>query len=207
MKLDVYNLKNQKVGEIEVATEVFDAPTKQYLHYDVVRAQLAARRSPTASAKTRAQIKGSGAKMYRQKGTGRARHSSSKAPQFVGGGRAFPPKNNRNFKLALTKKHRKGALRSAISEKVRAGNLKVVENFDLAEVKTKAALSILTGLDAGKALVVDQASNNNLKLSVRNLRHHKYLAAEGLNVFDVLKFDQVVVTKAAVEAIQGALAK
>ncbi len=205
MKLDVYNLQNKKVGEVDVSEDIFDAPLKDYLHYDMVRAQLAARRSGTATAKTRAQVKGSTQKMYRQKGTGRARHSTTKAPQFVGGGRAFPPQQ-RDYSLAIPKKARKGALRSAISQKVREGHLKVIEDFAVAAPQTQATLKVLQGLETKKALVVDQAGNENLKLSVRNLKDYKFLAAEGLNVFDVLKFDEVLLTRSAVDQIQGALA-
>lgn len=205
MKLDVYNLQNKKVGEVDVSEDIFDAPLKDYLHYDVVRAQLAARRSGTATAKTRAQVKGSTQKMYRQKGTGRARHSTTKAPQFVGGGRAFPPQV-RDYSLAIPKKARKGALRSAISQKVRDGQLKIIEDFAVDAPQTQATLNVLHGLETKKALVVDQAGNENLKLSVRNLKDYKFLAAEGLNVFDVLKFDEVLLTRSAVDQIQGALA-
>ena len=205
MKLDVFDLKNKKVGDIEVASEVFDAPLKEHLHHDVVRAQRAAKRSGTATAKTRAGVAGTSAKMFRQKGTGRARHGNSKAPQFVGGGRAFPPQQ-RDYSLRLPKKAKKGALRSAISQKVREGLLKIVEDFPLEAVKTKKALDVLLTLETQKALVVDQGTNTNLKLSVRNLKDYKFLATEGLNVFDVLRFDHLVLTRSAVEQIQGALA-
>lgn len=205
MKLDVFDLQNKKVGDIDVAGDVFDAPLKEHLHYDVVRAQRAAARSGTATAKTRAEVAGTTQKMFRQKGTGRARHGNAKAPQMVGGGRAFPPQQ-RDYALRLPKKVRKGALRSAISQKVRDGLLKVVEDFPLDAAKTKTALEILHRLETQKALVVDQATNTNLKLSVRNLKDYKFLAAEGLNVSDVLRFDHVVLTRSAVEKIQGALA-
>ncbi len=204
MKLDVYNLQNKKVGDIEVDDSVFDAPLKAYLHHDVVRKQLAARRSGTANAKTRAEVIGTTHKMYRQKGTGRARQGSGKGAQFVGGGRAFPPKP-RSYDHKLNKKTRRVAMKSALSQKVRDGQLKVLDAFDLPEAKTQAALGALSTLGANKSLVVDSAGNENLKLSVRNLEHHKFLAAEGLNIFDVLKFDHLVVTKTALEQIQGAL--
>lgn len=206
MKLDVYNLQNAKVGEIEVDDAVFGAPLKAYLHHDVVRAQLAARRSGTANAKTRAEVAGTTKKMYRQKGTGRARQGNGKGPQFVGGGRAFPPKL-RSYAMKLNKKTRRAALKSALSEKVRQGQVKVLENFELEAIKTKTALGALSTLGADKALVVDKAGNDNLKLSVRNLKDHKYLAAEGLNMYDLLRFDHLVVTRSAIEQIQGALAR
>jgi large subunit ribosomal protein L4 len=206
MKLDVYNLQNAKVGEIEVDDAIFGAPVKPYLHHDVVRAQLAARRSGTACAKTRGEIKHTTKKLYRQKGTGRARQGSGNAPHFVGGGRAFPPKP-RSYAMKLNKKTRRAALMSVLSEKVQQGHLKVVDGFELEAIKTKAALGALTTLGAGKALVVDQAGNDNLRLSVRNLRDHKYIAADGLNVYDLLRFDHLVVTRSAIEQIQGALSR
>ena len=204
MKLEVYNLENQKTDEIEVSDLVFDAPLQEHLHHAVVRWQMATRRRGTVKTKSRSEIRGSTAKMYRQKGTGRARHHSTKAPQFVGGGRAFGPKP-RSFAHKLPKKVRKNALRSALSDKVRQGRLKVVEDFGMPEVKTKSALSILQTLGMAKALVVDGKDNHNLKLSARNLRDYKYLAPEGLNVMDVLRFDHLVLTKAALDTIQGAL--
>ena len=204
MKLAVYNLKNKQVGELDVADTVFDAPLKEHLHHAVVRSQLASRRSGTANAKTRGEVAGTTQKMYRQKGTGRARQGSGKGAQFVGGGRAFPPKY-RSYDLKLTKKTRRAAMKSVLSQKVRDGQLKVLDAFELSEVKTKTALGALSTLGADKALVIDIAGNTNLKLSVRNLEHHKFLAAEGLNIFDVLKFDHLLVTKSALEQIQGAL--
>lgn len=204
MKLTVYNLQNQAVGELEVADEVFAAEVKPHLHHDMVRMQLAKKRRGTAKTKGRSEVAGSGKKMYRQKGTGRARHSTSKAPQFVGGGTVFGPQP-RSYDLKVPKKARKAALRSALSEKVQAGGLKVVDAFALSQVKTKEAATALQALETRKALVVDQKGNDNLRLSVRNLRDYKYIAAEGLNVADVLRFEHLVLTRAAVEAIQGAL--
>jgi large subunit ribosomal protein L4 len=202
--LDVYDLKNKKVGQVEVAPDVFDVPLKEHLHHSVVRAQLAARRSGTASAKSRSEIRGSTRKIYRQKGTGNARHGSKKVSQFVGGGAAFGPKP-RSYEQKLTKKTKKGALRSVLSQKIRDGLFKVVDGFELSEAKTQATLAILEGLGTSKALVVDASGNNNLRLSVRNLERYKHLAAAGLNVFDLLKFDHLVVTRTALEQVQGAL--
>ncbi|MBN1945007.1 MAG: 50S ribosomal protein L4 [Bradymonadales bacterium] len=204
MKLDVYNLQNEKTGEIEVFEAVFDAPIKEYLHHEVVRWQRACRRRGTVSTKGRAEVAGSKHKMYRQKGTGRARHSTSKAPQFVGGGVAFGP-HPRSFAYRLPKRVRKVALRSVLSQKAREGQIKVVEEFALPEIKTREAFVILQRLGAAKALVVDGASNQTLRLSARNLRDYKYLAPEGLNVMDLLRFDQLILTRSALECIQGAL--
>jgi len=204
MKLEVYNLQNEKVGEVEVAPEVFGAPIKPHLHHEVVRTQLAARHRGTAKVKSRGEVNGSKRKMYRQKGTGRARHSTRKTNIYVGGGVAFGPKP-RSFTLRTPKRVRRAALCSALSEKVKLGQLKVLESFDLDQIKTKTALTILQGLNTERALVVDESGNENLKLSVRNLKDFKYLANEGLNVADVLRFEHLLVTRAALEKVQGAL--
>lgn len=204
MKLEVYNLSNQKVGEVEVADEVFGAPVKPHLHHTVVRAQLSSRRAGTVKVKSRGDVSGSGSKIYRQKGTGRARHGSRKVNIFVGGGVAMGPQP-RNWALKVSKQVRRAALKSALSEKVQQGLLKVIDDFSLPEIKTKSALSALQTLQTRKALVVDLAANHNLKLSVRNLKDYKYLATEGLNVADVLRFEHVLVSRAALDAIQGRL--
>lgn len=204
MKLDVYSLQNEKVGEVEVDEAVFDAPLAEHLHHKVVVAQMAARRSGTACTKTRGQVGGTTAKMYRQKGTGRARHHAKTAPIFAGGGVAFGPKP-RSYEKKVNKKVRQAALRSVVSNKIRNGQLKVVEEFPLAEIKTKDALNVLEKLETNKALVVDDNDNRNLKLSVRNLKDYKFLASEGLNVLDALRFDQLIVTRPALQKIEGRL--
>lgn len=203
MKLPVYNLQNQPVGEIEVSDEVFDGPVREHLHQEVVVAQLAARRRGTAATKGRSQVAGSKRKMWRQKGTGRARHSTRKVNLFVGGGRAFA-KRPKDESKKVNKKVRRAAMVSVLSQKVQNGQLKVVEHLQLDSIKTKKALGILEALEAPRALVVD-APNRNLKLSVRNLADYKYLASQGLNVYDALRFDHLVVTRQALETIQGAL--
>jgi large subunit ribosomal protein L4 len=203
MKLPVYNLQNQPVGEIEVSDEVFDGPVREHLHQEVVVAQLAARRRGTAATKGRSQVAGSKRKMWRQKGTGRARHSTRKVNLFVGGGRAFA-KRPKDESKKLNKRVRRAALVSVLSQKVQNGQLKVVEHLQLDSIKTKKALGILEALETPRALVVD-APNRNLKLSVRNLTDYKYLASQGLNVYDALRFDHLVVTRQALETIQGAL--
>jgi large subunit ribosomal protein L4 len=204
MKLEVYNLKNEKVGEIDVADEIFGVPVKPWLHHTVVRAQQLNRRAGTVQVKTRSTVSGSGAKIYRQKGTGRARHGSRKVNLFVGGGVSHGP-NPRAWELKVPKKVRRAALRSALSEKVQQGRLKIVDAFSLTEVKTKVALGALQALETSKALVVDSAANQNLKLSVRNLKDYKYLASEGLNVADVLRFEHLILSREALDQIQGRL--
>src|SRR5918912_2487410 len=158
-KVDVFNLKREKVGEIELSDEVFGAEVKEQLFYEVVKAQLASRRAGTAAAKERAAVSGSTKKIYRQKGTGRARHGSIRAPNFAGGGQAHPPKP-RDWSYRPPRQMRIGALRSALSKFHKEGRLVVVDRFELAEIKTKALLAALGALKTDRrALVVDVAAN------------------------------------------------
>lgn len=203
MKLDVYNLENAKVGEVSVSDEVFGAEVKPHLHHEVVKWQLAKRRRGTHKIKGRSEVKGSGKKLFRQKGTGRARHGDIKAPIFVGGGQVHGP-TPRDYGYNLPKKVKRGALRSALSQKVADGNIKVIDAFDLNEPKTKAALNALTALGAVNALVVD-IDNETLKLSVRNLPKSKFVKTVGVNVRDLVHYDHLVITQKAIEAIDGAL--
>jgi large subunit ribosomal protein L4 len=203
MKLDVYNLNNEKVGQVEVSDDVFGAEVKPHLHHEVVRYQMAKRRAGTHATLNRHNVSGSTRKLLKQKGTGGARHGSIKAPVYVGGGIVFGPMP-RDYSFKLPKKVRRGALRSVISQKLGEGKLKVVAGFEMEAPKTKAAWQTLTNLGAPKALVVD-IDNEKLKLSLRNLPDAKYLQSVGLNVYDVLAFDHLVMTEAAVKHIDGVL--
>lgn len=202
-KVDVFNLKREKVGELELADEVFAAEVKEHLFHDVVVAQLASRRSGTKAGKERAAVAGSSKKIYKQKGTGRARHGSIRAPLFVGGGRAHPPKVQ-DFSYRPPRRVRVGALRSALSMILKEGRLIVLENIDLGEIKTKKLAGVLTTLNTGKkTLVVDERENQNLKLSIRNMPDNSYLPPEGVNVYDLLRHDHLVVSKAAAKALEA----
>src|SRR5438309_10842525 len=166
--IDVYNMKREKVGSLELADEVFATDVKEHLFYEVVKAQLASRRQGTAAAKNRSAVSGSTKKLYKQKGTGRARHGSIRAPVYVGGGRAHPPVP-RDWSYRPPQQVRVGALKSALSKFVKEGRLVVVDRFELGEIKTKAFVQALGTLKAQKStLVVDSVTNENLKLSVRN---------------------------------------
>jgi large subunit ribosomal protein L4 len=212
MKLDVYNLDNEKIGEVEVSDRVFGAEVKPHLFHEVVRMQLANRRRGTHKTKTRSEVRGGGRKPYRQKGTGRARQGSTRAVQWVGGGHSHA-KTPRDYSYQLNKKKKRAALRSALSMLVESGNLKVVDQFGLSEVKTKAAATVLARLDIGKAIVVDGKSaegdrfenNHELRLSVRNLPSFKYLRPDGVNVYDLLNYGQVVVTQDALKGLEARL--
>jgi large subunit ribosomal protein L4 len=201
--IPVYNLAREAVGELELADDIFNSEVNEALFYDVVKAQLASRRSGNHKVKNRAEIRATGKKMYRQKGTGRARHGDAKAPQFRGGGRAFGPKP-RDYSWRPTRKMRKGALRSALALKFKEGRLTVVDTFDLPAIKTKELAGILDALDASKsAVIVDGVANERLRLSARNLPKHQFLPPEGVNVYDLLRHEHLVVTKEAISALEA----
>jgi len=200
--IDVFNLKREKVGTVDLSDEVFGAEVKEHLFYEVVKAQLASKRQGSATAKNRSAVSGSTKKIYKQKGTGNARHGSKRAPVFVGGGQAHPPRN-RDWSYRPPRQVRLGALISALSKFNKEGRLVVVDRFELAEIKTKALLGHLAALKTDKkALVVDVASNENLKLSIRNVDAHQFLPPEGVNVYDLLRHDTLVLSKDAAKALE-----
>lgn len=203
--VDVYNLEKTAVGKVDLDAAVFDVEVREHLFHEVVRAQLAARRSGTASTKSRGMIRGSQAKLYRQKGTGRARAGSAKSPTRRSGGTAFGPQPRSHAKK-VNKKTRAEALRCALSRRQQEGRLFVLENFEMEAIKTRAVADVLARFETPGALIIDDG-NDTLRLSTRNLVGAAYLAVEGLNVYDVLLHDSLLVTRGAVEAIEGRLAK
>jgi len=207
--IDVYNLKHEKVGSLELADEVFATEVKEHLFYEVVKAQLASRRQGTAAAKNRSAVSGSTKKLYKQKGTGRARHGSIRAPIYVGGGRAHPPRP-RDWSYRPPQQVRVSALRSALSKLHKEGRLVVIDRLELPEVKTKGLVQALQTLQSKKttnasALVVDSATNEKLRLSIRNCKEHQFLPPEGVNVYDLLRHDTLVLSKDAVVALESRL--
>jgi large subunit ribosomal protein L4 len=203
-KIDVFNLKREKVGDLDLADEVFATEIKEHLFQEVVVAQLASRRAGTKAAKERSAVSGSSKKIYKQKGTGQARHGSIRAPIFVGGGRAHPPKPQ-DHSYRPPRQVRIGALRSALSLILKEGRLTVVDSIDLGEVKTQALASVLGILkaDAKKTLVVDDKGNEKLRLSIRNMEKNQFLPPEGVNVYDLLRHDHLVLSKGAVKALEA----
>ncbi len=202
-KVDVYNLKREKVGSVDLTDEVFAADIKEQLFHEVVVAQLASRRAGTRAAKERSAVAGSSKKIYKQKGTGRARHGSIRAPIFVGGGRAHPPKPQ-DWSYRPPRRVRVAALKSALSLILKEGRLTIVDSIDLGEVKTKKLAGVLVTLQAGKkTLVVDEGSNQNLRLSIRNLENKLFLPPEGVNVYDLLRHDHLVLSKGAIKALEA----
>lgn len=203
--VDVFNLKREKVGTVDLADEVFAAEVKEHLFYEVVKAQLASARQGTAAAKNRSAVSGSTKKLYKQKGTGRARHGSIRAPVFVGGGQAHPPRP-RDWSYRPPRQVRLGALRSALSKFNKEGRLVVVDRFEMNEIKTKNVLAALSTLKTQKkTLVVDVAGNENLRLSIRNCQEHQFLPPEGVNVYDLLRHDTLVLSKDAAKALETRL--
>ena len=203
MKVTVYNLKRESVGEIDLSDEVFGAEVKEQLFYEVVKAQLASKRSGTKATKERSAVAGSSKKLYRQKGTGRARQGSIRAPHHPGGGmaHALEPKD---WSYRPPRKVRIGALKSALSLFAKEGRLIILDSLELPEIKTKGLLSTLAALQVGKkSLVVDSSSNDKLVKSIRNLEDHQFLPPEGVNVYDILRHDHLVVSKEAAKALEA----
>ena len=203
-KFDVYSLDRKKVGEIDLADAVFAGPVNEHLFYEVVKAKLASDRSGTHAVKNRSLVAGGGKKPWRQKHTGRARSGSTRASQFVGGGKAMGPKP-RDYSYEVPKKVRKAALRAALSLRTQGGKLVIVQEWKPAAPKTGTAQKVLAKLGAGRALVVDEAANQALARSVRNLDGADFLAVEGLNVYDILKHESLVLTAGTAKRLEESL--
>jgi large subunit ribosomal protein L4 len=202
--LEVRNLKNEVVGQIELDDKVFGVPLNEPLIYDAVKAYMMNQRLGTVSTKTRGEVSGSGCKLWRQKGTGRARIASIRSPLWKGGGATHGPKP-RPWETRLPKKMRRKALCSALSERIREGRITVVEGFELETHKTKAFASLLTGLGhERKTLVVDTAHNANLQRAGRNIADLT-LSDGSVNVYDVLLHDRLIFSRAALEALAAKL--
>lgn len=203
-QVKIKNLKNKEVGDLDLSDTVFGAEVKYHLLHEIVRMQRARRRSGTAATKERNAVAGGGQKPYRQKGTGRARQGSVSAPNHVGGGAVFGPRP-RSYDFSPPKKVRRGALCSALSLFLQEERLTVVDDFELAEIKTRALAEILGTLGVDKAVLVDSAENEKLRRSASNLARHLFLPPEGLNVYDLLRHDQLVISRRAVLEIQERL--
>jgi len=197
-KVKVLNLAGEKVGEIKLSDAVFGAEVNEAVLHQVVKTYLANQRQGTQSALTRAEVSGGGAKPWRQKGTGRARQGSIRAPQWIHGGVVFAPKP-RDYRISLNKKVKKVAMVSALSAKAAAGEIVVVDNFDLDEIKTKTVATALKAIGAAdKALVVTNGVNKNLVVSIRNMEKAAASNTDVLNVYEVLNCKTLVMTKDAV---------
>ena len=205
--LDVVDLNNQKVGQLEVADEVFGAEVNESLLYEAVRHFQAGQRAGTHKTKTRSEVAGSGKKLWKQKGTGRARMGSVRSPLWRHGGTVHGPVT-RDYSYKLPRKMVLGALRSALSAKVRDGELKVISAFGLSEPKTRMAMDTLAKLEAGRTvLVVDNSGDRNFSLGIRNLQGVTLLATKDVSVYHLLGHQSVLLSQAAAQKFSEALAK
>lgn len=201
-KVDILNLAGKVVGDYELADSIYGIEAKEDLIYQVVKAQLANKRQGTSKVKNRSEVSGGGKKPWRQKGTGRARTGSIRAPQFIGGGVVFGP-TPRSYKLSVPKKQRRIALKSVLSLKAQANNIYVLDEIALSEPKTKEVANFLKTLNnEGKALFVLEHDNKAAELSIRNLANANYAHFNTINVYDILNSDVVVLTKAAADKIE-----
>ena len=198
--VSVYNIEGNQIGEMELSDAVFGVEVNEHLLHMAVVNHLAAKRQGTQSAKTRSEVSGGGKKPWRQKGTGHARQGSTRAPQWTGGGVVFAPKP-RDYSFKLNKKERRAALKSALSSKVAENKIIVLDAFKMEEVKTKKFKAVMDALKVSKALVVVD-NNNNVVLSARNIPEVKTASTSTINVYDILKYDTLVVTQDAVATIQ-----
>jgi large subunit ribosomal protein L4 len=202
--IDVYNLDGEKQSQIELDGGIFDVPIKKHVLHQVLVGQLLNRRSRTASTKTRSEVKGSRSKLYRQKGTGRARAGAASSPTRRGGGVTFGPIPS-NKRIRVPKKVRKAALRMALTDKVQSNRLVVVSDFDLAEIKTSTFVRVMKNFEVDKALIVTEDKNENLEKSSKNVPWVKVMRYQGINVSDILKYDHLFLVQSAVMKVEEAL--
>ena len=200
-KIDVLSLKGEKVKDIKLEDNIFNIEPNDAVVKDAIVAAMAGARQGTASVKTRAEVSGGGRKPYRQKGTGNARQGSIRATQYRHGGIAFGPVP-RDYSKKMNKKEKRAALKSALTAKVEENKFIVIDEIALSEIKTKSIANMLKGLDVSKALVVLEDGNVNAEISARNIADVKTAKTNTINVFDVLKYNTVVATKAAVASIE-----
>lgn len=202
--VDVLNSTGKKVSETQLPDEIFSIPVKTSVLHEVVRSQLAAKREGTAASKSRGMVVGSTKKLFRQKGTGNARAGSVKSPLRKGGGVIFGP-SQRSYAYKVPKKVRKLALKMALSSKVEDSTLFVIDDFKLEAIKTKALAEVLTALNLQDILIVSDSEDMNLALSSRNIPDVKVIKTAGLNVYDILKFKNLLLVETTIENIKGRL--
>jgi large subunit ribosomal protein L4 len=202
--IDVYNLEGEKVSEQQLNEGVFNVPIKKHIFHQVVVGQLLRRRSGSASTKGRSDVKGSGRKLWRQKGTGRARVGAASSPTRRGGGVTFGPVPRQYFRK-VSKKLRKAALRMALTDKFQTDHLVVLRDFDLPEIKTKGFLQVMQNFEAIKALIVTEKKNDNLEKSSKNVPWVKVMRYEGLNTYDILSHDHLFLVQSTIPRIEEAL--
>ncbi len=204
ISVELYDSQKKSVGKMELPEKVFGGPVRPHLYQEVIKWQLARRRQGTASTKTRSYVRGGGKKPWRQKGTGRARSGASRSPIWRGGGIIFGP-HPRDYDYSLPHKVKKAALRSALAEKLAAEKLLILSGLELPEIKTKEFLKIMAGLGVTRALILIEAENLNLKLSARNVKKFKVMPIAGVNLFDVLHFDHLILTREVLPELERIL--
>ncbi|WP_097027205.1 50S ribosomal protein L4 [Clostridium peptidivorans] len=197
----LFNKQGQKVGDVQLADNIFATEINEYALHQVVVAQLANKRQGTQSAKTRAEVSGGGIKPWRQKGTGRARQGSTRSPQWIHGGIVFAPKP-RSYRVSIPKSMRRVAMKSALSAKVKDNSMIVLENLELEAPKTKEMIAMLKAFEAKKTLIVTAESNGNVYKSARNIEGVAVIPVNNLNVYDILKYEKFIITKDAVSKVE-----
>lgn len=203
-QLDVYDIEKSKVGNVSLDSSIFEAPVKEHLLHSVVNWQLAKKRSGTASTKQRGEVSGGGRKPWKQKHMGRARQGSTRAPHWRKGGVVFGPKP-KDWSYSINKKTKKNALISALSLKYSEGVLIALNEFNLPEIKTKQVAEFVEKFELKSALIVISGENDNLMKSAKNLKNVKVINVDGLNVYDILKFDNLIVTEESLARAQEVL--
>lgn len=202
--VDVLNSAGEKVSEVQLSEEIFNIPVKTSVLHQVVRSQLVAKREGTAAAKTRGMVSGSTRKLFRQKGTGNARAGSIKSPLRKGGGVIFGP-SQRSYAIKVPKKVKKLALKMALSSKLGDKTIFVIDDFKLEAIKTKELANVLKNLKLSDLLIVSDVEDTNLMMSSRNIPDVKVIKTEGLNVYDVLKFKNLLLVESSIKSIEGRL--
>ena len=202
--VDIVNSTGDKVSQIDLRDEIYNVPVKSSVLHEVVTMQLAGKRAGSASVKHRSDVRGSQRKLFRQKGTGRARRGNIKSPLLRGGGVAFGP-DPKSWAYKVPKKVRRQALKMALSSKLQDDAILVLDALDLEQIKTRALVDVTDNLNVENVLIVTENKNEKLELSSRNIPHVKVLRCEGLNVYDILKYKTLVLLEASVEGIEGRL--
>ncbi len=202
----VFNMNRQQVGEVQLSDTVFNAEVKEHLLHLALRIQLANRRAGTVKTKTRSEVAGSGRKPFKQKGTGGARQGCVRAPQYPGGGVAFGP-TPKVYNLSMNKKARNAALCSALSYQFKNDRITVMDSIDFESISTKEFVSFMKRFEIERSLIITDNFTNNLHLSSRNVPHVKLIKHDALNIHDMLKYKNIIITQGAVQSVEGALQK
>ena len=202
--VDVQNANAEKVSQVELVESIFNVPVKKSVLHEVVTMQLSCKRAGTASVKRRSDVKGSRRKLFRQKGTGRARSGDIKSPLLRGGGVIFGPEN-RDYSYSVPKKVKKLALKMALTSKLQKDELIVIDKIALENIKTKDLKKIMSGLNIENALIVTEVKDENLELSARNIPNVKVLRTDGLKVYDILKYQKLIMIESSIKSIEGRL--